>query len=422
MDKRRNVNKLLIASISAVISTTTIPNITLAAVSDNMAKKKVTLLEQNQPNKIVHTDTLNPTVSATKVISNKTSSGLSKKVTESTYTIVSGDTLSKIALKFNTTVSNLMTVNHLKTDLIYLGQKLKVSNPTSSINAVTKASSATTKKITTKTITSKTTTTNANTYTVVSGDTLSKIALKYNTTVENLKSWNNIKTDLIYVGQKMNVNKPSSTIKSVAKASATTKKITTKTTSTNTKSYTVVSGDALSKIAIKYNTTVENLKSWNNIKTDLIYVGQKMKVSEPLSPEKTVTKESNTNISKTRFSKASQNSSNATTYTVNRGDSLQAIAKIYNVTIENLKTWNSLKSDTIFVGQKIKIEMPKKVKFASNTSISPQSTSTKKYTVQMGDSLTVISKVYGVSVENLKKWNHLKSDLIYIGQKLIVKK
>ncbi|HWI46845.1 MAG TPA: LysM peptidoglycan-binding domain-containing protein [Rummeliibacillus sp.] len=343
------MNKLLIASISAVISTTTIPNITLAAVNDNMAKQKVTLLEQNQPNKSVHTDTLNPTVSATKVISNKTPSGLSKKVTESTYTIVSGDTLSKIALKFNTTVSNLMTVNHLKTDLIYLGQKLKVSNPTSSINAVTKASSATTKKITTKTITSKTTTTNANTYTVVSGDTLSKIALKY-------------------------------------------------------------------------NTTVENLKSWNNIKTDLIYVGQKMKVSEPLSPEKTVTKESNTNISKTRFSKASQNSSNATTYTVNRGDSLQAIAKIYNVTIENLKTWNSLKSDTIFVGQKIKIEMPKKVKFASNTSISPQSTSTKKYTVQMGDSLTVISKVYGVSVENLKKWNHLKSDLIYIGQKLIVKK
>jgi len=66
--------------------------------------------------------------------------------------------------------------------------------------------------------------------------------------------------------------------------------------------------------------------------------------------------------------------------------------------------------------------MPKKVKFASNTTISPQSTSTKKYTVQMGDSLTVISKVYGVSVENLKKWNHLKSDLIYIGQKLIVKK
>jgi len=179
MDKRRNVNKLLIASISAVISTTTIPNITLAAVNDNMAKQKVTLLEQNQPNKSVHTDTLNPTVSATKVISNKTPSGLSKKVTESTYTIVSGDTLSKIALKFNTTVSNLMTVNHLKTDLIYLGQKLKVSNPTSSINAVTKASSATTKKITTKTITSKTTTTNANTYTVVSGDTLSKIALKF---------------------------------------------------------------------------------------------------------------------------------------------------------------------------------------------------------------------------------------------------
>ena len=97
------------------------------------------------------------------------------------------------------------------------------------------------------------------------------------------------------------------------------------------------------------------------------------------------------------------------------------VGKVYNVSINNLKAWNNLKSDTIYVGQKIKIQkQPKNISTVATSNT--KSTYTKKYTVQSGDSLSVISKVYEVSVTNLKTWNHLKSDIIYVGQQLIVKK
>lgn len=105
-------------------------------------------------------------------------------------------------------------------------------------------------------------------------------------------------------------------------------------------------------------------------------------------------------------------------YTVQKGNTLSAISKVYNVSISDIKNWNNLKSDTILIGQKLIIKQ-KVTKEKENT----QSTNkVSKYIVQYGDSLSVIGKVYGVSVASLKNWNYLKSDLIYVGQSLIVKK
>lgn len=108
------------------------------------------------------------------------------------------------------------------------------------------------------------TTSNTGTYKVVKGDNLTKIAKKYNTTVEKLVELNNLPNkNLIRVGQVLKVP-------------------TTKTnTSTTTKKtyYTVKKGDTLSEIAEKYNTTVKQLASWNKIKNvNLISVGQKLRV------------------------------------------------------------------------------------------------------------------------------------------------
>ncbi|PQD95674.1 peptidoglycan endopeptidase [Pradoshia eiseniae] len=97
--------------------------------------------------------------------------------------------------------------------------------------------------------------------TVVKGDTLSQLAVKYNTTVSAIKKENNLTSDMIYIGQTLNIGESSS-------ASASTQK------------YTVKSGDSLWKIATKYNTTVSNLKSWNNLKSDTIYPGQVLIVSK----------------------------------------------------------------------------------------------------------------------------------------------
>jgi len=102
--------------------------------------------------------------------------------------------------------------------------------------------------------------TNFNTYTVISGDTLSGIASKFNTTYPELARINGIANpDLINVGQVLQLNDPLSSESSV--------------------SYTVVAGDTLSAIANRYNTTYSELARINGIDNpDLIYVGQELKI------------------------------------------------------------------------------------------------------------------------------------------------
>ncbi|WP_346216434.1 GH25 family lysozyme [Caldifermentibacillus hisashii] len=97
--------------------------------------------------------------------------------TTTTYTVKRGDTLSGIAAKYGTTVSNLASLNNIKNvNRIYVGQVLKVSGSVS-----------------------------ATYHTVVRGDTLWEIARDNSTTVAKLKSLNGLKSDLIYPGQKLRV-------------------------------------------------------------------------------------------------------------------------------------------------------------------------------------------------------------------------
>lgn len=176
------------------------------------------------------------------------SSAIASNAYAATYTVKKGDTLSKIANKYHISIKDLKSLNHLKSDVIRINQKLTVTKPSTS-----KKAAATTKQ---------------KTYKVKKGDSLSKIAKAYKVTVAQLKSWNKLKSDVIKVGQTLKVSKPASSTASEA-ASPQVK----------TYTYTVVSGDTLGKIAQKSNTTVQKLKELNNLKSDLIYVGQKLKVT-----------------------------------------------------------------------------------------------------------------------------------------------
>ncbi|PFA67350.1 peptidoglycan endopeptidase [Bacillus sp. AFS015802] len=157
--------------------------------------------------------------------------------------------------------------------------------------------------------------TEAASYRVQSGDSLSVIAYKYDTSVSNLKSWNNLSSDLIYVNQVLEVSAPSSS---------------------TAKTYTVQSGDYLSKIGAKFDVYVAELKSWNNLTSDVIYPGQTLIVSS----------------GGTTTTPAPTGSS---TYTVQSGDTLSHIAIRYDVSVSSIKSWNGLSSDTIYVGQKLSI-------------------------------------------------------------------
>ena len=116
--------------------------------------------------------------------SNKTTKTTPKTSSTTTYTVKKGDTLSHIAKRFGTTVSNLVKINNIKNpNLIYPGQKLKISG------SVTNTKST------------------AQYYTVKKGDTLSHIAVRYKTTVSNLVKLNpSIKNpNLIFPGQRIRV-------------------------------------------------------------------------------------------------------------------------------------------------------------------------------------------------------------------------
>ncbi|EAE2137440.1 1,4-beta-N-acetylmuramoylhydrolase [Listeria monocytogenes] len=270
--------------------------------------------------------------------------------------------------------------------------------------------------------TGNTNTSDAKIYTVVKGDSLWRIANNHKVTVANLKAWNNLKSDFIYPGQKLKVSAGSTTSDTNTSKPSTgtsTSKPSTG-TSTNAKVYTVVKGDSLWRIANNNKVTIANLKAWNNLKSDFIYPGQKLKVSAGST--------SNTNTSKpstnTNTSKPSTNTNtNAKVYTVAKGDSLWRIANNNKVTIANLKAWNNLKSDFIYPDQKLKVSAGSttNTNTAKPSTNNPSNSTVKTYTVKKGDSLWAISRQYKTTVDNIKAWNKLTSNMIHVGQKLTIK-
>src|SRR5699024_3318848 len=170
------------------------------------------------------------------------------------YKVKSGDSLWKISEKYNVSVSSLKSINKLSSDVIYLNQVIKTTKSSSS-----KSSSKSTSTSSTKSSSS------SNTYTVKSGDTLGKIAAKHNLSLSNLMKRNNLSSTLIFPGDKLNVGGKAASSSSSS--------------SSKTSTYKVKSGDSLSKIGSKYGVSVSKLKSLNNLSSDMIYVGQSLKVS-----------------------------------------------------------------------------------------------------------------------------------------------
>ncbi|EAE6296552.1 1,4-beta-N-acetylmuramoylhydrolase [Listeria monocytogenes] len=261
-------------------------------------------------------------------------------------------------------------------------------------------------------------TSNAKIYTVVKGDSLWRIANNHKVTIANLKAWNNLKSDFIYPGQKLKVSADSTTSNTntskPSTGTSTSNPNTGTSTNANAKVYTVVKGDSLWRIANNNKVTIANLKAWNNLKSDFIYPGQKLKVSAGSTT-------TNTNTSKPNTNNSTSTSTNAKVYTVAKGDSLWRIANNNKVTIANLKAWNNLKSDFIYPGQKLKVSAESTTNTNTAKPNTTNNSTVKTYTVKKGDSLWAISRQYKTTVDNIKAWNKLTSNMIHVGQKLTIK-
>lgn len=187
-------------------------------------------------------------------------------------------------------------------------------------------------------------------YTVKSGDSLWSIAHKHQTSIASLKSLNDLKNDLIFPKQVLQLDGSSS--KKTNDKQVNQKKETTSSSSANQKTYTVKAGDSLSKIAVAHNISLTDLMEWNKLDTTLIYPNDVFIVAKP---------DSNTNATKEKPTKETKNKSNQSekrataTYTVKSGDSLWKISKKYSMSITKLKDINNLSSDLIRVGQVLSV-------------------------------------------------------------------
>lgn len=202
---------------------------------------------------------------------------------EGYYIVKKGDSLWSIASKNNTTVDNIKKLNNLSSNNLSIGQVLKLSYNAENENIK-----------------------ESNIYTVKKGDSLWLIANKYGTTVDELKSVNNLKSNTLSIGQTLIIPE--------------------KKENTNKISYVVKKGDSLWLIANKYDTTVEKIKSTNNLKGNTLSIGQVLVIPS---------------------------SSEFITYTVKKGDSLWLIANKYNTTVDNIKKLNNLSSNNLQINQKL---------------------------------------------------------------------
>lgn len=162
-----------------------------------------------------------------------TAAELSVNRNYTTYKVVYGDNLSRIAHKFNTTVANLKSLNKLSSSLIYAGQSLKV--PSSANVSILY-------------------------YTVQSGDSLWAIANRLGVTIGGIKANNGLTSDRIYVGQ---------ILKIVSRNPVTTV------------NYRVDAGDTLWGLSQKYNTSVDAISKSNYMKVN--YLMLKQTITIPLN-------------------------------------------------------------------------------------------------------------------------------------------
>ncbi len=149
----------------------------------------------------------------------------------------------------------------------------------------------------------------SNYYVVKKGDSLWKIANSYGTSVDELKLVNNLKSNLLNIGQVLLIPKDSVSSDEVL--------------------YVVKKGDSLWKIANSYGISVNDLKRANNLKSDLLSIGQKLIIP----------------------------SVSYSNYVVKKGDSLWKIANNYGTSVDELKKVNSLETNLLQIGQVLKVPL-----------------------------------------------------------------
>ena len=237
--------------------------LTLSASSESSANEETTSTEESSS-------------STQETTSEESAASSEQPSTGGTYTVVSGDGLYAIARKTGISIEDLLSLNGLSLNsTIYPGQVLTLSANTEGATAEESIES-TVEESQEEAATSEETTpsTNAKMYYVHSGDSLYRIAHNHGISLSTLLEWNHLSVDsIIHPGQGLMVSEGSSS--STEEAEETSSSI----ESTET-TYTVQPGDGLWRIAKNHGLTLDELKSLNQLTSNIIQPGQVLIVSK----------------------------------------------------------------------------------------------------------------------------------------------
>ena len=223
------------------------------------------------------------------------------------------------------------------------------------------------------------------------------------------------------------------------------------------KYYKVKRGDTLGKISQNNGVTVSEIKKWNNLRTNNVPLGRKLKIYKEIEVEEAVAvvekkslkaEPSTDKIVQTTVpsngkkyidEKIVINKDVVKIHKVKRGDNIGAIANKYDVSIADVKKWNKLKSNNIGAGSNLKIIKNERVvtivrkevriekvvaaveedtQIASNDVKEELENPEDFYVIQKGDNLLTIAKKFNVSLEDLKEWNNIENGVIQSGSKI----
>ena len=151
--------------------------------------------------------------------------------------------------------------------------------------------------------------------------------------------------------------------------------------------YIVERNDNLYDIANKFNTTVGILKAFNNLSSNILQIGQILKIPSS-SVEQSIP-------------------SDYIIYTIKKGDNLYSIARRFNIPLNDLINFNEMSSTLLTIGDELLIPTNN-----NNLDIT--------YIVKPGDTLYNIAKRYNISINMLRDRNNLENNILQIGQELII--
>ena len=337
-----------------------------------------------------------------------------------------GDSLSEISDKYGISLSDLKKWNRLRSNKAPLGRNLKIytnentavavtSKHTTKDTASTAVASATNKIFKEEKVVSYKDVVKY--YRVKKGDNLGEISDKYGVSVAEIKKWNKLKSNNIALGANLKIVKNERVVTTVRKEVKADKIETAvaandNTTEENTQTsdfYEVQKGDNLFSIAKKFNVSIEDLKKWNNLEDLNVQLGSKLALA---------------NKEETALVEAPKTETKIVEHKVKKGEYLGTIAKKYNVTVAEIKEWNSLEDNNVKLGETLIVskkevavnetKASKKEDIAAN-----ERSEAKLYYVKKGDSLFSIAKKYpGVTISDIKKWNGIKNESLKPGMKL----